>query len=106
MISNVIKNSIDAYRDTHSDGNIDIIVAKNNNRCIITITDYAGGIAPEIAETLFKKMKTTKKEEGTGFGLYYAYQIIAGEFKGEMTFKTAQGKGTTFTISIPLKGGI
>ena len=51
---------------------------------------------------IFKKMTSSKGDEGTGFGLYYAYQIITGQFFGTMDFKTKLGEGTVFIITIPM----
>ncbi len=46
-------------------------------------------------------MYTTKGKNGTGLGLYMSYSTIRGKFNGEMTFESEEGKGTTFTITIP-----
>ena len=51
---------------------------------------------------LLKEMKTTKKENGTGFGLYYSNTIIESSFKGKMYFETTDGVGTIFYIELPI----
>ena len=48
-------------------------------------------------------MRTTKGENGTGFGLYYSNTIIESSFKGTITFETKENVGTTFYINLPLK---
>lgn len=103
VIGNVIKNSIDAYIEKEKKGKIEVSISKNDKEYIIKIADEAGGIPNKIKDTLFKEMKTTKGENGTGFGLYYSNTIIESSFKGTITFETKENVGTTFYINLPLK---
>lgn len=102
VIGNVIKNSIDAYMENDIKGIITVFSKIIDDNCVIGIQDEAGGISDEVAKTMFKEMKTTKAETGTGFGLYYSNTIIESSFNGKMSFETEQGKGTIFYISIPM----
>lgn len=103
VIGNVIKNSIDAYIEKEKKGKIEVSISKNDKEYIIKIADEAGGIPNEIKDTLFKEMRTTKGENGTGFGLYYSNTIIESSFKGTINFETKENVGTTFYINLPLK---
>lgn len=103
VIGNVIKNSIDVYIEKEKKGKIEVSISKNDKEYIIKIADEAGGIPNEIKDTLFKEMRTTKGENGTGFGLYYSNTIIESSFKGTITFETKENVGTTFYINLPLK---
>lgn len=103
VIGNVIKNSIDAYIEKEKKGKIEVSISKNDKEYIIKIADEAGVIPNEIKDTLFKEMRTTKGENGTGFGLYYSNTIIESSFKGTITFETKENVGTTFYINLPLK---
>jgi len=103
VIGNVIKNSIDAYVENKIKGSVVIFSKVIDGDCIIGISDEAGGLNADVAKTMFKEMKTTKTETGTGFGLYYSNTIIESSFKGSMSFETEEGKGTTFYIKIPMK---
>lgn len=102
VVGNVIKNSIDAYQEIGKSGTIEVDVLNKNNKYIISIKDEAGGISSEIKDVLFKKMKTTKQENGTGFGLYYSNTVIESSFGGKMSFETKAGIGTTFFIELPI----
>ena len=53
-------------------------------------------------ERLFKEMITTKGKNGTGLVLYMSYSNIKSHFGGDITYKTEDGKGTTFNILIPI----
>lgn len=102
VVGNVIKNSIDAYQEIGKNGVIEVNAIKERDKYIITIKDDAGGVSAEVKETLLKEMKTTKKENGTGFGLYYSNTIIESSFKGKMYFETTDGVGTIFYIELPI----
>jgi len=101
VLGNVIKNSIDAYQEKQQNGVIEINAIVKDEKYIVSIRDEAGGISNEVKETMFKKMKTTKKDSGTGFGLYYSNTIIESSFKGKMSFETDK-KGTIFYIELPI----
>jgi two-component system sensor histidine kinase HydH len=66
----------------------------------IRITDEGPGIAPAVQERIFKPFFSTKAK-GTGLGLSITRRIVS-ENGGELSFTTEQGKGTTFTIRLPL----
>ena len=46
-------------------------------------------------------MITTKGKNGTGLGLFMSYSTIKGRFNGRIDFKSEEGEGSTFVISIP-----
>lgn len=102
VVGNVIKNSIDAYQEIGKNGIIEVNAIKESDKYIITIKDEDGGVSDEVKDILLKEMKTTKKENGTGFGLYYSNTIIESSFKGKMYFETTDGVGTIFYIELPI----
>ena len=73
-----------------------------DNYINISITDFAGGLPKEVQDRLFKEMVTTKGKNGTGLGLYMSYSNIKAHFGGDITYKTEDGKGTTFNVIIPI----
>ena len=77
-------------------------IYQNNNYLYINIIDSAGGLPNKVKEKLFKEMITTKGKNGTGLGLFMSYSSIRAHFDGDINFESETGKGTTFTISIPL----
>ena len=66
----------------------------------ITISDNGPGIPPDIMGKLFDPFFTTK-EKGTGLGLAISYGIIERHM-GDINVQSAPGKGTIFTISMPI----
>ncbi len=99
VFDNLIINSIQSYKG--QSGDIDLIIRKDDNNIVFMIRDYGEGIRDDIKPKLFKEMITTKGKEGTGLGLYISYANIKGRFGGNMWFESADGKGTTFYVSVP-----
>lgn len=72
-------------------------------RCIeVDVQDNGAGILPEHLEKIFDPFFTTKETgHGVGLGLAISYGIVM-EHKGKLTVESKPGKGTTFTVSLPL----
>lgn len=101
IINNMISNSIQAYNGK-PDQIIDLLVEKVDNDLLISIKDYACGLPDNVKDKLFKEMVTTKGKNGTGLGLYMSYSTIRAHFNGNILVDSELGKGTTFTIVLPL----
>jgi PAS domain S-box-containing protein len=68
----------------------------------IDVTDTGVGIPPEIQEDIFHAFFTTKpKGKGTGLGLSICRGIVR-DHKGEITVQSEVGKGTTFSVYLPV----
>ena len=68
----------------------------------IKVSDTGVGIAPEIIESIFEPYFTTKGPgEGTGMGLAMAQGVVES-YGGKITVDSQLGKGTTFTIYLPV----
>lgn len=102
VVNNLISNSIFAYQGEPEKEIVYTIDADNDN-IIMTVSDEGCGMSKETQSKLFKQMYTTKGKNGTGLGLYMSYSTIRGKFNGNITFESEEGKGTTFTITIPRK---
>ncbi|RMF66627.1 MAG: GAF domain-containing protein, partial [Cyanobacteria bacterium J069] len=71
---------------------------------IIRIADNGPGMSAEIRDRLFDPFFTTKPVgKGTGLGLSISYQIVVQRHGGSLECESELGRGTTFTIRIPLK---
>jgi len=69
---------------------------------LIRIEDNGTGIPERLQERVFEPFFTTKRSgEGTGLGLSLAYEIVTAGHGGSMEVVTAEGVGTTFTITLP-----
>ncbi len=71
---------------------------------IVEISDTGKGIPPEVLPRIFDPFFTTKEVgDGTGLGLNIAYKIVK-KHGGRIDVKSEVGKGTTFTIRLPIAG--
>jgi len=68
----------------------------------IDITDNGCGIPPENLNKIFDPFFTTKKSQGTGLGLSISLSYIKNHH-GEISVQSEVGKGTTFTILLPIR---
>ncbi len=83
-------------------GHVTIITRAYKSSAYISIADTGKGIAPEHMSRIFEPFFTTKEVgKGTGLGLSISYDIIKKHL-GEITVESTVGKGTTFTIRLPL----
>ncbi|MEY4549759.1 MAG: hypothetical protein RL685_5954 [Pseudomonadota bacterium] len=71
----------------------------------VSISDDGGGIPEAIRHKIFEQFFTTKEVgRGTGQGLALARQIVIDHHGGTLTFSSEVGKGTTFTLRLPIDG--
>jgi signal transduction histidine kinase len=98
---NLILNAADAV-STRQDGRVGIRCWQEGDSAVITVADNGVGIAPQDLDTIFQPYFTTK-ENGTGLGLAIAKDVIEVH-QGSISVTSSVGEGTTFRVSIPLKG--
>jgi signal transduction histidine kinase len=69
----------------------------------IRVTDTGCGIPENARNRVFDPFFTTKPVgKGTGQGLAIAYSVVVDKHRGEIGFDTAEGKGTTFVVRLPV----
>jgi len=92
-------NAIDAMP---KGGDLTFRVDCQNNRVVINVTDTGSGIPPENMSKIYEPFFTTKEVgKGTGLGLAVCYGIIS-EHGGRLSVRSNVGKGTSFSISLPI----
>lgn len=101
VITNLVKNAADAMPNG---GSITLKATKNNETAKIFVTDTGTGIPENVLPNIFTPLFTTKAQ-GMGFGLAICKRIIDAH-AGTISVETKLGKGTTFTINLPLAAPI
>ena len=71
-----------------------------DKQAYISVEDTGEGIPEEVKDKLFTPLFTTKSK-GQGFGLAVVKRLVEAQ-DGKISFESKQGKGTTFTIQLPL----
>ncbi len=109
VILNLTINASHAITDVIGDGangkgKITITTANIANEWAeIRISDTGTGIPPQACSRIFDPFFTTKEVgKGTGQGLAISHNVIVEKHKGQLSFETEMGKGTTFIIRLPL----
>lgn len=104
----VLENLIDnAGKYTPPGGTISVSIAKGGGTYIISIKDTGVGIDEESLAKLFVKFTRIQNElsdivGGSGLGLYWANKIVQLH-GGEIRVTSTQGKGSTFSVHLPIK---
>ncbi len=101
VINNLALNAADAMGDS---GTLTITTAQSEDgrSVVITISDTGCGIPEENLIKIFDPFFTTKETgKGTGLGLSVTYGIIK-RHNGQITVNSTVGKGTVFTITLPV----
>ena len=104
VFANLVENAI-KFSDV--DGDILVTGESKNGNISIQIIDHGCGIPTEDCAKVFDKFfqvdHTIKKNRyGTGLGLYIAKQIVEAH-RGSIAVESQLGKGSTFTVTIPVK---
>ncbi|MBI5874463.1 MAG: hypothetical protein HZB81_01205, partial [Deltaproteobacteria bacterium] len=98
---NIILNAIDAMP---KGGRLTIETAKIGNFADIKIIDTGVGIRQEDMANIFNPFYTTKQlGEGTGLGLSVSLEIVR-KHDGDINVYSETGKGTAFSITLPIVG--
>lgn len=98
---NLIGNAI---KFTNERGKIELTLKKQDGNLYFTVSDDGIGIADEDKDKIFNMFFTGDKshnKEGSGLGLPLTKTIVE-KLGGEITFTSTRGKGTTFTVTLPL----
>jgi signal transduction histidine kinase len=105
VVLNLIKNSEDALLEKEiKDPYVKIRTYRSNDRCILEISDNAGGIPEALMEKIYDPYFSTKDEKnGTGLGLYMSKVIIENHCNGELKIENGEAGAV---CSIVLYGSI
>lgn len=98
LFYNLLNNAID---EMPRGGAITLHFAVADGELTIAVQDEGNGIAPAIAESLFKPFVTHGKEHGTGLGLMICKKIVE-DHAGRIWATSEPGKGATFHFTLPL----
>jgi signal transduction histidine kinase len=103
-IRNIVDNAIKYTRA----GSVTVAAGLHDGKVRVSVTDTGAGIAPEAVSQLFKKFSRADAQranlQGSGIGLYLAGTFIEAQGGSISAFSEGQGKGSVFTIELPLRG--
>jgi len=101
---NLISNAV---RYTNEGGAVSVKMEVRDDQMITSVSDTGIGIAPEELTRIFEEFYRTKaakevSEMGTGLGLPLVKQIVE-TYDGHIDVQSTVGKGSTFTVTIPIR---
>jgi two-component system NtrC family sensor kinase len=111
QISQVCLNLLTNARDAMlpEGGTLTVELKADDDNMLLSFTDTGSGIPDHILDKLFEPFVTTKgplgggEMAGTGLGLSVSYGIVKNH-GGTIEVETEEGKGSTFTVRLPIKG--
>ena len=99
---NIIVNAEQAMIDAFGSGRLLITTRDAEGYINISFADNGPGISADNMDREFDPFFTTKEVgRGTGLGLSICYRIVQ-EHRGRLHVESWEGKGTTFTVEIPI----
>jgi len=100
-VSNLLANAVKYSPD---DEPVDVVISAEGDQVSVAVTDRGPGIAPEAQERIFERferLEETRKQTGTGLGLYITRRL-ARAMGGDVTVSSVPGAGSTFLLRLPL----
>lgn len=115
VFMNVLANAIDAIDEWNRQRSPEEVKANpsviristevtNSNCVVVRIKDNGPGMSEEVRHHVFNPFFTTKPPgKGTGIGMSISWQIVVEKHGGSLRCISAPGRGTEFTIEIPIR---
>jgi signal transduction histidine kinase len=106
VLLNLLSNAV---KFTPQGGEVRVVARRLDGNAQIAVSDTGIGIAPQDQEVIFEAFRqvgtdAARKREGTGLGLALARRFVELH-GGTLRVESAAGKGSTFTITLPLGHG-
>ncbi len=98
VFTNLINNAVDAMPQG---GDIKIKTFKEDIYIIVNVEDTGVGVPKHIRDKIFDPFFTTKGVQATGLGMSVSYGIIS-RHRGTISLDSIEGRGTAFTIKLPI----
>jgi signal transduction histidine kinase len=92
---------LNAEQAIEGPGLVRVAVFEQNGTAVVTVSDTGRGIPTEHLPNIFRPFFTTKGN-GTGLGLSLARRIVEAHH-GQIEVKSSSGKGTTFSVVLPIR---
>ncbi|MCU0686851.1 MAG: HAMP domain-containing histidine kinase [Polyangiaceae bacterium] len=102
IVENLVDNAIAALRRAPGTRRLSVYVEAGEREVAVRVSDSGQGVAPELRETIFEPLATTKERSGgLGLGLAVA-RGLARAMRGDLIYEPRPGWATTFTLTLPV----
>ncbi|HET7462683.1 MAG TPA: HAMP domain-containing sensor histidine kinase [Longimicrobium sp.] len=100
VFENLVRNAREAMQGQDDPARLRVSVGRQGGSAEVRVADNGPGIAPENLQSIFQPFVSTKGK-GMGLGLAICREIVEGH-GGRLEVESTLGRGTTFTVSLPL----
>ncbi|MBV9098925.1 MAG: HAMP domain-containing histidine kinase, partial [Frankiaceae bacterium] len=100
-VSNLLANAIKYSPDEEP---VDVVMSVDGDAVLVSVTDRGPGIAKDAQERIFERferLEETRKQTGTGLGLYITRRL-ARAMGGDVSVSSEPGSGSTFVLRLPM----
>jgi signal transduction histidine kinase len=102
IFANLLTNAV---KYAPGSGEIVVAVSRTEEEALASVRDQGAGIPPDALPHLFDRFyrvrATANRARGLGLGLYITQQLVRAQ-GGRITVQSEVGKGSTFTVALPL----
>ena len=105
VVLNLVRNAAQAMSDNPPERTprLEIRLRREASHAVLELEDNGPGMTDAVRRRIFEPFFTTREAGmGTGLGLAVAYMIITQNHKGLLEARSARGRGSCFTIRLPL----
>ena len=103
VVLNLLKNAAQAMAGQQKRQYISVQTRQEGQWAVLEVADNGPGMNEKTRRRVFEPFFTTKPTGlGTGLGLAVSYFIITSNHRGQIFLESQPGKGTAFTIRLPL----
>ena len=105
---NILGNALDAVAAVERAGGPDngrfikvVCTALGPQGLEVAVSDNGKGMSPDVLRHIFEPFYSTKKDKGTGLGMFITYGIVR-RLGGDIHVESEEGKGSTVRVTLPL----
>ena len=108
-VHQIVKNLLaNAIKYSPEGGPIEVETGVEGKYVTISITDHGIGVPPDELPHIFERFRRVEREEmsgitGSGLGLAIVKHLVELH-SGKITVRSVPGEGSTFTVSLPIRG--
>jgi PAS domain S-box-containing protein len=104
ILTNFVTNAITHAYGPDEPGELVFTVSRVGNQAVLVARDHGRGMDANVAARAFDPFFTTRSGTGgSGLGLFIVHNLVVEGLGGGIALDSAQGSGTTFTVTFPLE---
>lgn len=99
---NIMGNALDAVSAKDGTGRVQVSCSSPDEASVaVSVKDNGQGMPPDVLKHIFEPFYSTKKDKGTGLGMFITYGIVR-RLGGRITVESQEGQGSVISVTLPL----